>query len=163
MTEQFYLNLNEFMINRPAFSKFCVILGKVITFAVYIFYPFLLFFSWRLVPELFLKTLLLPAVSFILVSIFRKLYNAPRPYEKFNITPLYNKKTSGKSFPSRHTFSIFIIGFVTFNFSFLFGVSIMALGIILAITRVLCGVHFIKDVIAGFFAAFIFAVLGALI
>ena len=51
-----------------------------------------------------------PAVSFLLVSAFRKHYNAKRPYELYGFVPLIKKETKGKSFPSRHVFSIFVIG-----------------------------------------------------
>ena len=50
-------------------------------------------------------------VPFILVSVFRRVLNAPRPYE---LLPFYNneapKKKKGRSMPSRHVFSAFVIG-----------------------------------------------------
>ena len=49
-------------------------------------------------------------VPFIAVTLLRRLINAKRPYEllPFYETPPKNK--IGKSFPSRHVFSIFVIG-----------------------------------------------------
>ena len=55
------------------------------------------------------KLILTPFTSFILVSVIRKCIDAKRPYEKYNIKPLFVKDTKGESMPSRHVFSITII------------------------------------------------------
>ena len=56
------------------------------------------------------RALLVPGISFGAVSLFRWAFRAPRPYEVFETTPVIKKNTKGKSFPSRHVFSIFVIG-----------------------------------------------------
>ena len=109
-----------------------------------------------------MKILLIPLVSFIVLSIIRYFLNMPRPYEKYDIKPLYNKKTKGKSCPSRHTFSAFVIGFSVMYVSFPLGALITFLAIILAITRVVCGIHFIRDVVWGLIAAVLSALMGLL-
>ena len=93
--------------------------------------------------------ILVPAVSFVAVSIFRSRYNAKRPYEKYGFIPLIPKNTQGKSFPSRHVFSIFVIGSTVLWFFPVAGVVICLFGILLALLRIIVGVHFPKDVIAG--------------
>jgi len=90
-----------------------------------------------------------PAVSFLLVSVFRKWYNAKRPYEVYGFVPLIPKDTKGKSFPSRHVFSIFVIGSTMVRFYPATGVLVCLAGCVLAAVRVATGVHFPKDVIAG--------------
>ena len=45
----------------------------------------------------------------MVVSVSRKIINEPRPYEKYGVPPVLDKDTSGKSFPSRHVFSVFVI------------------------------------------------------
>lgn len=103
------------------------------------------------IDPLLSKAILVPAVSFIAVSLLRALINAPRPYEAFALPPVIAKDTKGKSFPSRHAFSIFVIG-VTFLAACplpLVGWLILALGVCLAVVRVLAGVHFPRDVAAG--------------
>lgn len=91
----------------------------------------------------------IPAVSFLLVSVFRKIYSAPRPYEVLDIQPLIPKETKGKSFPSRHVFSIFMIGMTFFYIMKPVGIVVMIFGIAMAYIRVVGGVHFLKDVMAG--------------
>ncbi|MCH5268162.1 MAG: phosphatase PAP2 family protein [Lachnospiraceae bacterium] len=99
--------------------------------------------------KVLLPTVLVPAVSLMAVSLFRRLVNAKRPYEVYGFTPLIPKETQGKSFPSRHVFSIFVIGTTLFFVSPSHAVAIWVMGILLAIVRVISGLHFPRDVIAG--------------
>ena len=104
----------------------------------------------------------MPLGSFVILSALRKGINAPRPYEVYETSPLIPKNTKGKSFPSRHVFSIFIIG-MTFYYCCPapeLGIVILILGIFLAILRVVSGVHFIKDVVAGALLGILMAELG---
>ncbi|MDO5382858.1 MAG: phosphatase PAP2 family protein [Eubacteriales bacterium] len=96
------------------------------------------------------KIILTPMTSFILLSVIRKCIDAKRPYEKYNITPLISKKTVGESMPSRHIFSITIIAMCWMYISVPIGTILIFLSIVMAVSRVLAGVHFIRDVIAGF-------------
>ena len=94
----------------------------------------------------------------------RKLYSAPRPYEVWGIAPLLYKDTKGKSFPSRHAFSVFVIGMVYFYDKTALGAVVFFAGAVLSFVRVIGGVHFVKDVLAGaafgVFAGMWFWVLG---
>ena len=89
----------------------------------------------------------------------------PRPYEKFEVPPVIKKDTKGQSFPSRHVFSAAMIA-MTFllmsPWSWL-GAVFLFVSIVLAVVRVVSGVHFISDVIAGIAAAVVAAVFGYLI
>lgn len=163
MTEQSYKNMLAFIQSRPWISKTAVVLGKAITASVYVFYPIFLLYLYLTHYSEILKVILVPAISLIIVSVVRKIINAPRPYEKYDIAPLYNKKTKGCSLPSRHTFAVFIIAFAAGSVYLPLGAAIFVLGVLLATTRVLCGVHFIKDVLSGFISALILGILGFVI
>lgn len=132
---------------------------KLLKFA-YTYIPLLIFFSypivlvWQLIQtgitsRTFLKILIVPAVIFAFVTVFRKAVNFKRPYEKLDINPLIKKDKQGQSFPSRHSASIFIITMSFIYINVYLGIAAMILGIILCITRVLGGVHYIRDVMAG--------------
>ena len=135
--------------------------NRIITVTVYLGYPVLLitlFLSAKnaglLQEQLpfsrgFLPALLIPGISFVILSIIRDRINAPRPYEVFGIAPVIDKKTVGHSFPSRHIFSIFIIATTFFVYFPMVGVLVGILGTILAVNRVIGGVHFVRDVIVG--------------
>ena len=84
-----------------------------------------------------------------MLSKLREKINAKRPYELYGFKPLIKKDTNGLSFPSRHVFSIFVIGGSIWVINKILGTIILIMGLFLAIIRVIMGVHFPKDVIAG--------------
>ena len=114
-------------------------IDKGITRAVFVSYPLLLglLFLSRRFTELFF-CVCVPGASFLGLSFFRKAFSAPRPYESL-----------GKSFPSRHVFSVFVIGMTFFWICRPIGAAVGVLGLLLAYVRVAGGVHFPKDVAAG--------------
>ncbi len=133
-------------------AKILYICGKCITVSVAACYAAAL--AKRVMERQYAAFWLLvsvPAASFLLVSIFRSLYNAKRPYEVYGFTPLIPKDTVGKSFPSRHVFSDFVIGAAVFFYEPAMAAYLFAAGTLLAVIRVVTGVHFPRDVLAGAF------------
>lgn len=94
-----------------------------------------------------------PASVFIVVTFFRKVMNRPRPYDTLQIEPLFKHK-KGESFPSRHTASAFIIALVCFTITPMFGSFLLVIASLVAITRVIAGVHYISDVIIAISIAY---------
>ena len=68
----------------------------------------------------------------------------------FNIEPLVGHKT-GESFPSRHTVSAFAIAFALLNINIHLGIIALIIACIVGLSRIICAVHFISDVLCGFF------------
>ena len=151
MDRETYLHMTEGLRARPALARAVAVANKSITYAIYIAYP--AFLIWLFVTESprFAAALLVPLVSFVLLTFLRKAVNAPRPYEVFDAPPVIAKDTLGKSFPSRHVFSIFVIGTTILATapSPVPGALICMLGVALAALRVVTGVHFPRDVVAG--------------
>lgn len=130
-------------------------LNQSITFIVYLLYPTILVKLYIQKQDFLIILLLLPMITFIILSVFRKWYNAPRPYEVYGYEPILSKETEGSSFPSRHVFSIFVISTgITFLYPVL-GVLLLILGFVLAMCRFFGGVHFLKDVLVGALAGII--------
>lgn len=153
MKKERYLKLYDAIEKRPRLRRTIETLNRTVTALVYAFYPLFLIFLLVKNQTGWLRFLLVPYLSFVAVSFLRHRLNAQRPYEKFGVAPLVDKKTKGHSFPSRHTFSIFVIGFSTVAFLPNVGYAIVAMGVLLAACRVLLGLHFIRDVVAGFLCA----------
>ena len=112
------------------------------------------------------KIVLMSGIPFVLVSLLRRIVNCERPYEVFDteaLAELKKKRKSGRSFPSRHVFSAFLIGTVTVFYYPLLGVGAFLAGLTLAVERVFLGIHFPKDVLVGAFIGVASGLLGILI
>ena len=134
---------------RPGVVRALNIVNRGIVVVFYAAYALLLGWAcvsdpWRLVPLVGVT-----AVGFAAVSFFRRRFNAPRPYECCSIAPLIARDGAGKSFPSRHAFSAFAIAASWFAGSAPVAVVLLVAAVVLAVCRVLGGVHFPRDVVVG--------------
>ena len=158
-----YKALSERVKNNNGLVIAINLLDKAITYITVIIYLAYLIYGFYQIPTdsgvLLYRSILIPAVSFIIVSLYRKIVSSPRPYQVYDFTPALKKDTEGKSFPSRHVFSIFIVSFTVMQTSVILGIIIFIAGIVLGIIRVVGGVHFIKDVVAGFAIAAIISII----
>lgn len=149
MKEQTYREIAEAVNSSPFLKQYIIWFNRIITAAIYLLYPALLVLLYTRKDDGLLPAVLIPGISFVLLSIYRDRVNAPRPYEVFGVDPAISKNTKGHSFPSRHIFSMFVIATTVFYFYPLPGVLIGLTGIALAAGRVIGGVHFVKDVTVG--------------
>ena len=100
-----------------------------------------------------------PASGFVILSLFRKKINAPRPYEVWEIVPLLDRDSPGQSMPSRHVFSATIISMACLHASLSVGVILLVLSAFLGLVRVLGGVHYPKDVLVGYACGLVWGVI----
>lgn len=128
-----------------------ILLGanRGVTWLCYAAYPVLLIALALGRDARFFWALGVPAVSFLLLSLVRSKLNFPRPYQLLDFVPLIPKKTRGKSMPSRHVFSIFVIAMTCLWVLPWAGVVLLILGALLGLVRVVGGVHFPRDVLVG--------------
>ena len=84
----------------------------------------------------------------------------PAPYTALGFTPLFPKDKTGQSMPSRHCFSAAPIARTAWYVLPPLGAVLAVLGVLIAISRVVTGVHYISDVLAGLAFGSVFAVLG---
>lgn len=133
----------------PGASKAVTLANRATTMTFYVLYPILLIMLAVQLNPLAIPCLVTPAITFVGLSTIRKKINAPRPYEVLDIDPIIKKDTRGKSFPSRHVFSAFVIVMCWMAYSPAAGSVLLALGVVVAALRVIGGVHFPKDVIGG--------------
>ena len=89
-----------------------------------------------------------PFAVFVLATVTGRLLDFKRPFEKEDFTPLI-AHGKGHSFPSRHAASSFVISMGGYFFNRHMGAAAFVLSIIVCATRVLTGVHYIRDVVFG--------------
>lgn len=165
MTKENYIKMTQPFREHPEMAKGIHIANKLCTGLMYISYPLLLLFLFVQKDGMLVRVVLVPGLSFVLLSISRYFINRKRPYEVFSVPPVIKKDTKGKSFPSRHVFSATMIAmtFLLVSPWNWLGVVFLLVSLLLAVVRVVSGVHFISDVIAGIAVAVIAAGIGYLI
>ena len=155
MTRETYRKMTGYFLQDEKKVRRIILANRLLTGIVFVSYPLYLISLLLKRDTLLPQAVLVPAVSFVVVTLFRKIVNEPRPYEKYDLPPVIDKDTGGKSFPSRHVFSIFVIGGSIWVINKIFGTVILVMGLFLAVIRVITGVHFPKDVAAGAVIGFV--------
>lgn len=152
--ESFYYTMLNNINKQPYLKKIIIKLSKYTPIITFIIYPSVILYLLILKSPLLFETIFHPLIAFILVTILRKIINRKRPYERMNITPLVHHK-QGESFPSRHTVSAFAIAFACLKVNTYLGIIMLIIACIIACSRILCGVHYISDVISAIAIAYI--------
>ena len=151
MKKETYIKMTQPFRDNPQMAKGLHIINRICTGSMYVLYPLLLVYLLWTKDAGLLKAFLVPAISFIVLSLGRYFINRKRPYEAFEVAPVIPKDTKGKSFPSRHVFSATVIAmtFLCVSPWAWLGVVLLMLAILEAVVRVVSGVHYISDVVAG--------------
>lgn len=124
---------------------------------VFAAYPLLLLYLAAEREKTLYLSVIVPLDGFLIVSVFRYLFNRQRPYERYDFKPAIPKDTKGKSFPSRHVFSAAVIA-VTFLVQrnpilVGLGAGLIVAALIIGVIRVIAGVHYVSDVLAAWACA----------
>lgn len=161
MNEQQYRTVISWFNARPAAKKALRAVSTGATAAVYLLYLGLLaWLAWHAMWAPLGVTAVVPAAAFVVGTALRAAINRPRPYTKYGFVPLFPKDKTGQSMPSRHCFSAAAIAGTAWYVLPPLGAVLAVLGVLIAISRVVTGVHYISDVLAGLAFGSVFAVLG---
>ena len=165
MTKEMYQKMTQPFRSDAKLALSLHIVNKIITGISFMAYPCLLVYLFVKKDILLGRAILVPFLSFVAVSGFRHLVNRERPYEKFGMKPVLPKDTKGKSFPSRHVFSSTIIAMTYLLLSpwTALGWFLIAISVCLGIIRVISGLHYISDVVAGAALGVLAGVLGYMV
>jgi phosphatidylglycerophosphatase B len=159
-TKEKYLKMSAPFRGHPGRIHMLLWMNRILTVLAYVSYIGCgILLILRRSPWI-IRYLLVPGVLFAAVSIFRMSWNMPRPYEQWEIRPLLPKETKGKSFPSRHVFSMAMVAMAVWSVYLPLGVILLAAAVFLAWVRVVSGVHFPRDVIAGALIGIGFGIFG---
>ena len=163
MKKDFYEKLHDLVMEHSGLHRLVVWGVKILPGIVYASYPMLIVYLALCGRENLLRGILVPAAGFLLVTVLRAWINAPRPYEAMGIPAITPKDTRGKSFPSRHAACGAVIAVTAIFTAPVLGWFLMAVSLLIAVSRVLAGVHYVKDVLAGWLLGAAIGLLGFLI
>lgn len=159
--QEWYGRVASNIRNKPFLLRLLRIFNRLMTVVMPIVYLTLLATTY--LQQGFGKQVLMyvfvPAAGFVILSFLRKKINAPRPYEEWNINPLFDRDSPGQSMPSRHVFSATIISMACLHVSLSVGLILLILSAILGLVRVLGGVHYPKDVVVGYICGLVWGVI----
>ena len=149
MNEQRYRAVIAWFNARPAAKQAAYLVSRGAVGAVYLLYiTLLVILAWQRNP-LWFGAAGVPAAAFVVGTALRAAIDRPRPYVTLGYTPLFPKKDTGCSMPSRHCFSAAAIAVAAWGCSVPLGIVLGVLAVVIALSRVLTGVHYISDVVAG--------------
>ncbi len=146
---------------RPRAFRLLARLNRVLPLLFYYLYPLLLLqLAVRQDGGRFWRVLAVPAAAFLACTAIRHAFHAKRPYETPGFEPLIRREKTGDSFPSRHMTCAAVIASAYGSVYPAAGavLAVAALGI--AVARVLAGIHFPRDVIAGGALGLAFGIVG---
>ncbi len=155
----FYKKISAPFVKSRPLMLILKIIYKILPIIVFISYPLILGYLVFTHDTRLFRCISVPLGVFLSLSVFRALLNAQRPYEKYGTKPLFSKETKGKSFPSRHTASAAVIGMAALYVNTILGSVFLAVSVLIALSRIIGGVHFPKDVAAGFLYAVVMGVI----
>jgi membrane-associated phospholipid phosphatase len=95
------------------------------------------------------RVVLLPLITLILVTVFRKRVNADRPAAGDGIEPLIQTRKLKESFPSRHTASLAIIAMAGLYCDWRLGILLWCMTLLQGLIRIISGAHYPKDIAGG--------------
>mgnify|MGYP000277511673 FL=1 len=147
-TETYKSIVGFFKRNKP-YNTVLKLCYNFLPFIMFVSYGILIVFMFFSDIKIFARITLSPLTVFAIVTFFRKIFNRPRPYEKFATPSVFGKDKSGESMPSRHTACAFIIAMAFMYVSIPLGIAYLIISLFIMVSRVLSGVHFISDVLAG--------------
>lgn len=161
MKKETYIKMVNSIQGKKRLKRALVFANSILTGLVYISFPILLLaLAYNKKYNQLIRIVLVCGISFVLVSVFRYFYNAKRPYAIYEYEPVVAKEKEGQSMPSRHVFSAFVIACAFAYINPKFSIIFFVVATLIAIHRVIVGVHFIKDVVVGAVIGIVSGIIG---
>jgi len=148
MKRKTYVKMMEHWEETPARRRAMVWICRLCPYAVIALYGAVMLYLIFQDPMKLIFYLSVPALVLVAVSVMRAKLDWPRPFEELAFEPLTGHG-KGKSFPSRHTASAFIIGMACLYVNWWLGALALFLALGVGATRVLAGLHYPRDILAG--------------
>lgn len=92
-------------------------------------------------------TLITITSTWVSVYIIKYIFAIERPFGSFSLTPLYLE--TGFSFPSSHTAIMAALTVIVWKLNYKLGIAFSIFTILIGVSRIIIGVHYPIDVVAG--------------
>ena len=145
-----HLNKQIFLFLNSLANKNAILDGVWVFFAQYAIFIFglaLIYFLYR-DKIFFLKIALSALVTIVLVTVIKKIWPFPRPFLQEEIKLLI-AHIPDSTFPSKHTAVAFVLAFGVFFRRKKPGLWLLILASLIGVSRIIVGVHYPLDILAG--------------
>jgi undecaprenyl-diphosphatase len=152
-----FKNINQFANKSKLLDGFAIFCALYLLYLLIMFLFLFAFFSnnW----QIFVYPLLSGLFSaFVINKIIYIFFKERRPAE-FKNTNILIGVPKNPSFPSRHSSLLFGMSFLLFFYSLPLAIFFIVCSSLVGISRVFCGVHWFRDILAGVFVGLISALL----
>lgn len=149
----FFYNLGQ---QSELVANFAILINKLTYLFIVVLFIWAVFFSKRKFNSF--AILFLTVVSTLLVArTWKFLFQINRPFIELGFDPLVLE--NGYSFPSEHTSVFFALAFAVLYLNKRVGWVFFVLAVLVALSRIVLGVHYPLDIIGGFFLGYIISFL----
>jgi len=159
MSKEYYVKTAEYINSRPKLKSAVIFAEKYSPKAIeIIFFGILIFLLIKLDIRI-IPAGAIPLFTFVTVTLLGRKLNFKRPFEELgfeSVTP----HSKGHSCPSRHAASACIITMAALYINTAVGLLSLCFAVIVCISRVVTGVHYIRDVLCGIALSFTIGYIG---
>ncbi len=145
--KKFYVTINKLVNIYPFIKSGIFFLSKFCPWVIAVFYALFvlkLYLEFGVNKTAYL--LYLPVLTSLICLALRYLIHRPRPWEKYSFTPVDDKNRGGHSFPSLHVGLALSITLCVIPFGPNMSLLLMTVTVVIIITRLLTGLHYISDI-----------------
>lgn len=154
--KKIYKSINQ-IINHFPFIKSCVFfLSKFCPWVIGVFYAlFVLKLYLEFGTNQMLHFLYIPFVVALICLCLRVTIKRKRPWEKYHFTPVDDKYRTAHSFPSVHVGLALAATLCVIPYGPNMSILLMTMTIVVALTRLLTGMHYISDICFSIILAYL--------
>ncbi|MBU4536684.1 phosphatase PAP2 family protein [Patescibacteria group bacterium] len=149
MNEKIFTYLNNFALQNELFDTIIIFITDWLIWWM-IFGAIVLLLLKKITPKQFLKIIFYPAIIWGIAKIIKYFYFSPRPFLELENAKLLIDHGANDSMPSGHSVLSSALATATYLYNKKIGILFFLGAILIGLSRIIVGVHWPLDVLAGF-------------